>query len=338
MIQHRLACHPQKAAAPTPVDAGPLFADAVDAEAAGSLWRRLNRAIDEKLVPARAAGALARFRDILRGLSEAVTQDPVSDLLGKLLDRSGYLHDLREQRTEEAESRLGNLMELVSAARDYEIREPEASLAGFVDRLSLLSETDEESGSPQARIWLMTLHAAKGLEFPSVFMVGMEEGLFPHMRSQDDDEELEEERRLCYVGMTRAEKRLVLTSAARRRVFGEYQASEPSRFLAEIPAELVEVVEPMFSTPAPTPTTFGSRRGRRRTPAPDIQPDYGYSYEDEDQSVISISPGTKVKHPTFGTGTVLAVEPLTDDMKLTVHFDDRGRKTLRAKFAKLTLA
>ncbi|MBM41095.1 MAG: ATP-dependent DNA helicase PcrA [Acidobacteria bacterium] len=321
---------------PAPADTGPLFAGAVDAETAGSLWRRLNRAIDEKLVPTRAVRALAKFRDIIREISDAAAQDPVSDLLGKLLDRSGYLYDLREQRTEDAESRLGNLMELVSAARDYEVREPEASLAGFVDRLSLLSETDEESGSPQARIWLMTLHAAKGLEFPSVFMVGMEEGLFPHMRSQNDDDELEEERRLCYVGMTRAQSRLVLTSAARRRVFGEYQASEPSRFLAEIPAELVEVVEPVFSTPAPA--VVGSRRGRRRAPEPNIQPDYGYSYEDEDQSVISISPGTKVKHPTFGTGTVLAVEPLTNDMKLTVHFTDRGRKTLRAKFAKLTLA
>ena len=310
---------------PAPADTGPLFAGEVDAGAAGSLWRRLNRAIDEKLVPTRAARALAKFRDIIRELSDATAQDPVSDLLGKLLDRSGYLYDLREQRTEEAESRLSNLMELVSAARDYEVREPEASLAGFVDRLSLLSETDEESGSTQARIWLMTLHAAKGLEFPSVFMVGMEEGLFPHMRSQNDDDELEEERRLCYVGMTRAQSRLVLTSAARRRVFGEYQASEPSRFLAEIPAELVEVVEPVFSPPAPA--AVGSRRGRRRAPEPNIQPDYG-----------SISPGTKVNHPTFGTGTVLAVEPLTNDMKLTVHFTDRGRKTLRAKFAKLTLA
>ena len=96
------------------------------------------------------------------------------------------------------------------------------------------------------------------------------------------------------------------------------------------------MVEPVFSTPAPA--AVGSRRGRRRAPEPNIQPDYGYSYEDEDQAVISISPGTKVNHPTFGTGTVLAVEPLTNDMKLTVHFTDRGRKTLRAKFAKLTLA
>ena len=120
-------------------------------------------------------------------------------------------------------------MELVSAARDYEMRDPEPSLSGFVDRLSLLSETDEEKGAPEARIWLMTLHAAKGLEFPVVFMVGMEEGLFPHVRAQDDEDELEEERRLCYVGMTRAQTRLILTSAARRRVFGEYRASDPSR-------------------------------------------------------------------------------------------------------------
>ena len=327
--------------APAPLDTGPLFAGSVDPQdQPGSLWRRVNRAIDERAVPTRAVTALTRFRDLIRALSEVASREPVSDVLGKLLDQSGYLHDLREQRTEEADGRLGNLMELVSAARDYEVREPDPSLAGFVDRLSLLSETDEEQGAAQARIWLMTLHAAKGLEFPSVFMVGMEEGLFPHMRSQEDDDELEEERRLCYVGMTRAQSRLILTSAARRRVFGEYQSSEPSRFLGEIPAELLDVVEPVFSTPAPNPTTFGPRRGRRRSPpaAPDIQPDYGYSYEDEDQSVISVSPGTKVRHPTFGVGTILSVEPLTDDMKLTVHFTDRGKKTLRAKFAKLTLA
>jgi DNA helicase-2/ATP-dependent DNA helicase PcrA len=326
--------------APPPLDTGPLFAGSLDPQdPARSLWRRVNRAIDERLVPTRAATALARFRDLIGALTDIAAREPVSDVLGKLLDQSGYLGDLREQRTEEAEGRLGNLMELVSAARDYEMREPEASLAGFVDRLALLSETDEEQGAPQARIWLMTLHAAKGLEFPSVFMVGMEEGLFPHMRSQEDDDELEEERRLCYVGMTRAQSRLILTSAARRRVFGEYQSSEPSRFLGEIPSELLDVVEPVFSTPAPNPTTFGPRRGRRRAPAtPDIQPDYGYTYEDEDQSVISVSPGTRVRHPTFGVGTILSVEPLTDDMKLTVHFTDRGKKTLRAKFAKLTLA
>ncbi|MEO2194704.1 MAG: UvrD-helicase domain-containing protein, partial [bacterium] len=219
---------------PRAPDTGPLFAGTeVDPGAAGSLWRRLGRALDEKLLPTRGLTALRHFRDLIRRLSDIATQEPVSDVLGKLLDQSGYLKDLRDQETEEAEGRLANLMELVSAARDYELRDPDPSLAGFVDRLALLSETDEDNagGAPEARVWLMTLHAAKGLEFPVVFMVGMEEGLFPHMRSRDDDEALEEERRLCYVGMTRAKTRLILTSAARRRVFGEYQASEPSRFL-----------------------------------------------------------------------------------------------------------
>src|SRR5207244_12103867 len=109
-------------------------------------------------------------------------------------------------------------------------REAEASLGGFTDRLSLLSEVDEEQGSREARIWLMTLHSAKGLEFPTVIMSGLEEGVFPHQRAFDEEDELDEERRLCYVGMTRARTQLVLTGAARRRVFGEYQAMEPSRF------------------------------------------------------------------------------------------------------------
>ena len=328
---------------PPAADAGPLFADADGArDSTGSLWRRLTRAVDERLLPTRAVTALRRFRDLILALSDTGTREPVSDVLGKLLDQSGYLRDLREQHTEEAEGRLANLMELVSAARDYEMRDPEPSLGGFVDRLSLLSETDEEQGAPEARIWLMTLHAAKGLEFPTVFMVGMEEGLFPHVRSQDDEAELEEERRLCYVGMTRAQTRLFLTSAARRRVFGEYRSSELSRFLDEIPSGLIEVVEPVFSTPAADTTTFGRpRRGRRRDGSPadeEIQPDYGYDYENEDQSVISIHSGTRVRHPTFGVGTVLTVEPLTGDMKLTVRFSNIGRKTLRAKYAKLTLA
>ena len=305
-----------EALAPEPVEAGPLFAgDETGPAPPDSLWRRVNRAVDEGLLPTRAVSALRRFRDLIRVLAEAAAREPVSDLLGKLLDRSGYLQDLRDQQTEEAEGRLDNLMELVSAARDYEIREQDASLNGFVDRLSLLSETDEGQGSEEAGVWLMTLHAAKGLEFPVVFIVGLEEGVFPHMRARDDDEELEEERRLCYVGMTRAQTRLVLTSARRRRVFGEYQDSEPSRFLDEIPSELVDHVEPFFSLP-----------------------DHGFAWEDEDQSVVSVAPGTRVRHPKFGVGTVLSVEPLTDDMKLTVSFRDIGRKTLRAKFAKLTMA
>ncbi len=353
--------------APEPAGAGPLFAPAPgDAGVADSLWGRLNRAVNQELVPPRAVAALRRFRDLVESLRGLAGDRPVSDAIGEVLGRSGYLENLREAMTEEAENRIENLMELVAAARDYEIRETEPSLTGFVDGQSLLSEADESQGSDDAGVWLMTLHAAKGLEFPVVFMVGLEERLFPHTRAvggeryepvgNDDrgegdanggarlddgpDEAMEEERRLCYVGMTRARTRLVLTSAARRRVYGEYRDTKPSRFLDEIPAELVDVVEPVFSTPVRSPATYGrgAYRGRRRDADEQIQPDYGYAYENEDQSVVSISPGDHVRHPTFGVGTVISVEPLTDDMKLTVRFRDIGRKTLRQSFAKLTLA
>src|SRR5499427_9524278 len=312
------------------------------AVAANSMWCRLVRGLDEKLFPTRAAASLAVFRDLLVTLTDIARQDAVSVTIGKILDRSGYLQDLRDERNEDAEGRIENLAELVSAAREYESREAEPSLGGFVDRLSLLSDADEEQGSQNARVWLMTLHSAKGLEFPTVILAGLEEGLFPHSRSAEDEEELEEERRLCYVGMTRARARLVLTGAARRRIFGEYQSSEPSRFIDEVPSELVERIVPKFTStgyqgnfPHYEFRTNPYGRGRRvREESPT------YTYEDEDQSSItgSLRPGMRVKHAQFGTGTVLSVEQLDDDAKLVVRFNAVGQKTLRAKYARLELA
>jgi DNA helicase-2/ATP-dependent DNA helicase PcrA len=269
-------------------------------------------------------------------------QEPVSIALGKALDQSGYLQDLREERSEEAESRIENLAELVSAAREYETRDVEPTLAGFVDQLSLLSDVDEEAGARDARVLMMTLHSAKGLEFPLVIICGLEEGLFPHSRSADDEAELEEERRLCYVGITRAQQRLVLTSAARRRVFGEYQSTDPSRFVDEIPAELIEEVPTTYATPYPASfPQFSAGPYRRRGPYRGrLREDAGaYAYEDEDQSVPSgLMPGTRVRHPQFGVGTIVTVEPLEDDVRLVVRFASVGQKTLRAKFAKLEVA
>jgi ATP-dependent DNA helicase UvrD/PcrA len=309
-----------------------------------SLWARLVSGLDEGAFSGRAAAALAAFRDLIVSLTDMVRRESVSIAIGKLLDRSGYLQDLHEERSEEAEGRIENLAELVSAAREYETREPEPSLGGFVDRVSLLSDVDEEQGSRNARVWLMTLHSAKGLEFPVVILAGLEEGLFPHSRSNDDLEELEEERRLCYVGMTRARSRLVLTGAARRRVFGEYQSSEPSRFIDEVPAQLVDRI----STPSTTSAYQGNfphyefrtnpyGRGRRGWRTREEQTTY--AYEDEDQSTgLALRPGMKVRHPQFGVGSVISVEALADDTKLVVRFPDIGQKTLRAKFARLELA
>ena len=230
-------------------DAPPLLAAGLqEISSARSLWAKLVYAVEDGKLPSRAVSALRVFRDLIAGLAAMARHEPVSIVLGKMLDQTGYLKALRDENSEEANERIENLMELVSAARDYESREPEASLGGFVDRLSLLSEADEESGNREARVWMMTMHAAKGLEFPVVIIAGLEEGLFPHSRAGDDVEEIEEERRLCYVGMTRAQSNLVLTSASRRRVFGEYQSTEPSRFLDEIPAELVERIAPAYSS------------------------------------------------------------------------------------------
>src|ERR1043166_9466029 len=186
----------------------PLLAGGLEPTlSANSLWTKAVRGLEARAFPNRAAQSLAAFRYLIVSLTEMARTEPVSFAIGKILDQSGYLQDLHEERSEEAESRVENLAELVSAAREYESREPEPSLGGFVDRLSLLSDADEEQGSRDARVWMMTLHSAKGLEFPMVILAGLEEGLFPHSRSSDDEEELEEERRLCYVGMTRARAR-----------------------------------------------------------------------------------------------------------------------------------
>ena len=330
-----------------------LLAGGIAVPAPNSMWTKLNRALDERLVPQRALASLRTFRDLIVNLAVVARSEPPSITLGKVLDQGGYLQDLREDKSEDSQSRIENLMELVSAAREYEGREPEASLGGFTDKLSLLSEVDEGQGSVEARIWLMTLHAAKGLEFPTVIMAGLEERVFPHSRAFDEEDEMAEERRLCYVGMTRARTQLVLTGAARRRVFGEYQSMEPSRFMDEVPPQLIERIEPVYPT-SNYQGSFGGGFGRsnlygRGSPrdgsvrGPSARLGTGtreasaYSYEDEDQSsLLGLRLGAKVRHPAFGVGTILSVEELADDVKLVVRFSV-GPKTLRAKYAKLEM-
>jgi DNA helicase II / ATP-dependent DNA helicase PcrA len=322
------------------LDSSPAVLPMAGALSGHSLWARLVGGLEHGAFSGRAATSLRVFRDLMLGLMEAGREDPVSAAIGKVLDRSGYLQALRDERTEEAEGRIENLMELVSAAREYEVREPGASLGGFVDRLSLLSETDESEGSADARVILMTMHAAKGLEFPVVVLAGLEEGLFPHSRSAEDQAELEEERRLCYVGMTRARRKLILTSASRRRWYGDYRNSQPSRFIDEVPEELMDRIEPRtpsFYQPSLSsgyefrPNPYRRPRGERlREPAP------SYKYEDEDQSRTGrLEAGTRVRHAQFGVGTVMSVEPLDGDAKLVVKFPGVGVKRLLAKYAKL---
>jgi DNA helicase-2/ATP-dependent DNA helicase PcrA len=355
-------------------DTNPLFAGDADTEVdarTGSLWSVLSGALDDKRFPNRAAASLGTFRALLVTLTGMSRLETPSAAIAKMLDQSGYLHDLREDRSEESNTRIENLAELVSAAREYEGREVEPSLLGFVDRLSLLAEADESNGAEDARLLLMTLHSAKGLEFPTVFVTGLEEGLFPHSRSTDGDEDMEEERRLFYVGMTRARERLLLTCANRRRVFGEYRSCEPSRFLDEVPPELLKRYDFSeggygnrgFSSggrvgqgssasgtrmpgirPAGADVGPGSSPGGSagfspgaRMPGPK-GPTESYPYEDEDQSSPGLRLGLRVRHSQFGVGTILGMEGEGEDLKLAVRFTNVGTKRLLAKFAKLERA
>ena len=301
-----------------------------------SLWARTLLALDRRLLTPRATIALKTFRDLIASLAADATNSTVATVITTMLDRSGYLQSLRDERSEEAEARIENLMELVSAAGEYEARESDAALGGFVDRLSLLSEADEAEGAKEARVWLMSMHAAKGLEFPTVVVAGMEEGLFPHARSAEDADEIEEERRIFYVCITRARERLILTGAARRRVFGEYQASEPSRFLDEIPATLIDRVEPATHPPRWQQTYDLKNPYARPASRPRLRESPGnYAYESEDQSQSGVRRGMRVRHAQFGVGTVLDVEDQGDDYKVTVKFNAAGTKKLMARYAKL---
>lgn len=307
-----------------------------------SMWARMHVVLEKRLVQPRALAALKSFRDVIVALAGDAQSAGVHGIIARTVEDSGYLKNLREEKTEDAEARIENLKELVSAAGEYEGRDPEASLGGFVDRLSLLGEADEEDGSKKedARVWMMSMHAAKGLEFPIVIVAGLEEGLFPHSRALQNEEDIEEERRLCYVCITRARERLILTSASRRRIFGEYQSTEPSRFLDEVPANLVRRLEPTPSTPSWASPRYQSKNPyarsgsyggstARETPAKT------YAYEDEDQSASGVKNGQKVRHKMFGVGTVVGVEEHGDDFKITVRFASVGTKKLIGKYAGL---
>ena len=207
-----------------------------------SIWSAIGRMLDENVFPPRAEVALRAFRNMIQELSAMLATAKVSDVLEEILARTGYIKMLEGDKDPESESRLANLNELINAAA--EAAERGEGVPEFLDHAALVSDSDNLD--ERAPVSLLTLHNAKGLEFPIVFLAGLEEGLFPHMRSLDSKAAMEEERRLCYVGMTRAEKRLFLTSARYRRRWGggETEASIPSRFLSEVPEALVQDLSP----------------------------------------------------------------------------------------------
>ncbi len=199
-----------------------LYRGAEGGTRGGCLWQGDNR--------------ITSFLNLLATAEDQMAQGP-ADVLDHLLDRSGYRAALEAERSVEADGRLENLGELLGAAQDF------GDIDEFLEQVALVADTDALEEEEDASVILMTLHSAKGLEYPVVFVIGMEDGIFPHMRSVGDPEELEEERRLAYVGITRAEQRLHLSHAASRNLYGSNQYNPPSRFLDEIPAELIDEEE-----------------------------------------------------------------------------------------------
>ena len=272
---------------------------------------------------ARAKRQLVDFISTMEELRAASAERNLVDLLELVLARTGYGEMLLEDATEEGEGRRENVRELLRVAAELAQLEPEAALAAFLEDAALASDVDEYDERADA-VALITLHAAKGLEFPVVFIVGMEEGVFPHAHSFDDPERMEEERRLCYVGITRAMRRLYLAYAARRTVFGETAVNLPSRFLADLPPHLTRVT----STMAPRPSAT------RVTPAgpPDPQPRAAAA-----GGVVGprYKPGDRVRHGKFGEGIVVKSTLLRDDEEVEVAFPGIGVKRLSTAFAPL---
>ncbi len=284
--------------------------------------------------PKRTAGKLNDFLEMMRTFTVELSERSVDEIISRVLKDSGYLRSLEAEATSEAETRIENLRELVISAEDFhqanqdDLDDERAELDLFLDQVALVSGIDSYEEQTQT-VSLMTVHTAKGLEFPYVYLVGMEEGIFPHASSSRDPSGLEEERRLCYVGMTRAMERLTLTCAGERRRYGGVNYQTPSRFVVEVPEELM-----LTQRAAPS----AARSKRRREPEGFKEAaDYSYSQETGDADG-SVQPGTRVRHPVFGLGMVVGVSGQDLNQKLKIRFDRAGVKTVMVRYANLELA
>ncbi len=294
------------------------------ARAAGeSLWRTAARLIEEKALPARAASALGGFRELIEDLAGETRELPLEERTGIVIERSGLLAHYERDKVDRAQTRVENLHELVTAARHFVQEEVEDEQQSQDPLTAFLAHAALEAGDEQASDWqdcvhLMTLHSAKGLEFPLVFLAGMEEGLFPHHLSCEDPAKLEEERRLCYVGMTRAKSRLFLTHAEARRLHGADFYPVASRFIREIPAQLIEEVRMRADVSRPVFRREAQRAG-----------DSGGA----DNGDFRL--GQRVEHPKFGEGVVLMYEGQGSHARVQVNFENAGAKWLVVAYANL---
>ena len=273
------------------------------------------RAEEHPQLGPRAVSVVLDFVAVLDQLGELADSSKLPELVEQTWERTGYLAELEAQRTVEAQGRIENIKELRSVAEDFLSLQPDATLAEFLERIALVTEADDlDEGEQQSRLVLMTMHNAKGLEYPVVFVIGMEDSVFPHHRALSDPDELEEERRLCYVAFTRAQQRLYVTSAWSRTLFGATNANPPSRFLREIPDKLMDVRRDKGGP---------SRRMVARE-------------DDDDGDEFTI--GMRVLHPRFGPGRILELSGTPGNQEALIRFDESGTKRLLLTYAPLIRA
>jgi DNA helicase-2/ATP-dependent DNA helicase PcrA len=313
-----------------------------------SFWDALLRVSEATSVPNKAAQSIMKFTSMmvaLQTLVEAKTKPSV--IIEAVLEQSGLLAELESSSDPQDEVRVENLKELVSASMEYEERpfeelaeDEEISLSGFLEKVSLVADADDipdrpvDAGSTELPdgedhggvVTLMTLHTAKGLEFPTVFLTGMEDGIFPHARTLDDPKEIEEERRLAYVGLTRAEKRLYISRAEYRLTFGTPKYNPASRFLDEIPSELIEWKNDGRST-------FTTSSAVRKSRLPSAPPPRATGKK---STAMVLEVGQRVSHDTFGLGTVIALAGEGDKSEATINFGQYGDKRLLLRYAPVT--
>ena len=300
-----------------------------------SLYEVSKRLHTVDTVGTKAKGALVDLVRLLDRLREAAATESVADLITRVMKESGYVSELEQEGTPEAQSRVENLQELLTVAREFITEgDEEDSLEAFLNHVALVADIDSADLETD-RITMMTLHTAKGLEFPTVFLVGMEEGLFPHFRTLNSPEEMEEERRLCYVGITRAQRNVFLTRAQSRMIYGEVQVNRPSRFLSEIPEALLESKQKKVVKPAPAqqlhlpPRQSPTAATSLLRPVTSSSPSTAASTGPATQWKI----GDKAAHGKWGIGTVVEVKGTGDNQEVKIAFPDQGIKSLSVKFA-----
>jgi DNA helicase-2/ATP-dependent DNA helicase PcrA len=345
----RIINSPPRGIGPSTVDKVAVMAVERDC----TFYEALKIATEPGFLSRAASNKVAEFMALVERFKAMKDSTPLAELASGIIHETGYADRLREDRSEEARDRLSNLEELLNALEEFEQKSDDKSLSGFLEQAALVSDNETEEG-PKSAVTLMTLHSAKGLEFPVVFLIGMEERLFPHIRSLEDREQMEEERRLCYVGMTRAMERLFLTNARRRRTFGQEQYNPPSRFIGDIPKNLLDMddeyqagfgfgydpdydsadVEVAVSHPAAT-----RERAYGHNLASVLTTDDAHQQIREVEIIpdepTEVFVGMKVRHGKFGVGTIRNIEGRGDQQKAVVWFNSVGQKKLLLRFAGL---